>query len=138
MHIFAYTASVIALWLCIVLAAFGVYGCGGGGGDDEPEVVAAPEPVTQTTINCPDSGDATISVPAEEVDEAVDEALEQFEGASVEEFETPTFDNEAGVIRLAKTVIVQVPGCGNTIVISDDDLVNSGNTTNVLPPAAAE
>ncbi len=125
MHVFVYTASVIALWVIIVLSAFGIYGCGSGGKEDDTSSTSS----ASTEVN--QCGDVTCNIPAEELEEILDAAEEA--GDSVLELADAADDltNTGGLdqqVRIAKSsdggyLKAFVCGCNNTVVENDNDSV---------------
>lgn len=125
MHVFVYTASVIALWVIIVLSAFGIYGCGSGGKEDDTSSTSS----ASTEVN--QCGDVTCNIPAEELEEILEAAEEA--GDSVLELADAANDltNTGGLdqqVRIAKSsdggyLKAFVCGCNNTVVENDNDSV---------------
>lgn len=125
MHVFVYTASVIALWVIIVLSAFGIYGCGSGGKEDDTSSTSS----ASTEVN--QCGDVTCNITAEELEEILEAAEEA--GDSVLELADAADDltNTGGLdqqVRIAKSsdgayLKAFVCGCNNTVVENDNDSV---------------
>lgn len=125
MHVFVYTASVIALWAIIVLSAFGIYGCGSGGKEDDTSSTSS----ASTEVN--QCGDVTCNITAEELEEILEAAEEA--GDSVLELADAANDltNTGGLdqqVRIAKSsdggyLKAFVCGCNNTVVENDNDSV---------------
>ena len=88
-------------------------GCSGGGKEDDTQSSSSASTQVETT----ECGDITFEVPLEDVDAIVESSLEDGNEVVVEEL--PTFNNEDGVIRMAKVTIIA--GCGNTVVNEDND-----------------
>jgi len=141
MHIFVYTASVIALWGIIVLSAFGIYGCGTGGKEDDTSSTSS----ASTEVN--QCGDVTCNIPAEALEEALEAAEEA--GDSVLELADAADDltNTGGLdqqVRIAKVsgggyLKAFVCGCNNTVVENDNDsVVVSDDDVNTSVSAGAQ
>ena len=141
MHVFVYTASVIALWAIIVLSAFGIYGCGSGGKEDDTSSTSN----ASTEVN--QCGDVTCNIPAEELEEILDAAEEA--GDSVLELADAANDltNTGGLdqqVRIAKSsdggyLKAFVCGCNNTVVENDNDsVVVSDDDVNTSVSAGAQ
>ena len=141
MHVFVYTASVIALWVIIVLSAFGIYGCGSGGKEDDTSSTSS----ASTEVN--QCGDVTCNIPAEELEEILEAAEEA--GDSVLELADAANDltNTGGLdqqVRIAKSsdggyLKAFVCGCNNTVVENDNDsVVVSDDDVNTSVSAGAQ
>ena len=141
MHVFVYTASVIALWVIIVLSAFGIYGCGSGGKEDDTSSTSS----ASTEVN--QCGDVTCNIPATELEEILEDAEEAGDDV-LELAETAGgFTNGGGLDQQVRLAVASdgsylkafVCGCNNTIVENDNDsVVVSDDDVNTSVGAGAQ
>lgn len=96
-----------------VLCLLSLAACSGGGKEDDTQSSSS----ASTQVDTTECGDITFEVPLEDVDAIVESSLK--DGSEVIVEELPEFNNEDGVIRMAKVTIIA--GCGNTVVNEDND-----------------